>query len=206
MRGNPEEQQVAAKYEPTFKEREALTSMVEARKTRLPAPKIKVTVNSKGVSEISVDHPNHKIGWNLFEQSFATTSHDFINGMLSQVCNAVSKGGTVAPKVVNFALSVVAGINPKDELETMLAAQMAVVHMATMDFAGRLIRAESLNQLNSHDRTLNKLARTFTSQMEALRKHRTGGKQEVTVHHVTVNEGGQAIVGNVQQTRGEGEG
>jgi len=118
----------------------------------------------------------------------------------------VSKGGKVDQKVVNFALSVVAGINPKDELETMLAAQMAVVHMATMDFAGRLIRAESLNQLNSHDRTLNKLARTFTSQMEALRKHRTGGKQEVTVHHVTVNEGGQAIVGNVQQARGEGGG
>ncbi len=39
--------------------------------------------------------------------------------------------------------------------------------------------------------------------MEALRKHRTGGKQTVTVQHVNVQGGGQAIVGDVTH---EGEG
>ena len=34
-------------------------------------------------------------------------------------------------------------------------------------------------------------------QMEALKRYRTGGEQWVTVQHVTVNEGGQAIVGAV---------
>jgi len=33
--------------------------------------------------------------------------------------------------------------------------------------------------------------------MEVLRKHRNGGKQTVTVQHVNVLEGGQAIVGDV---------
>ena len=47
------------------------------------------------------------------------------------------------------------------------------------------------------ERAFNKLARTFAAQVEALRRHRTGGEQKVTVEHVTVNEGGQAIVGNV---------
>jgi hypothetical protein len=36
-------------------------------------------------------------------------------------------------------------------------------------------------------------------QMEALKRYRTGGEQKVTVQHVSVNEGGQAIVGNVNQ-------
>jgi hypothetical protein len=36
--------------------------------------------------------------------------------------------------------------------------------------------------------------------LEALKRHRTGGDQKVTVQQVSVNEGGQAIVGNV--TRG----
>ena len=36
-------------------------------------------------------------------------------------------------------------------------------------------------------------------QMEALKRHRTGGEQKVTVQHVSVGEGGQAIVGNVTQ-------
>jgi hypothetical protein len=43
----------------------------------------------------------------------------------------------------------------------------------------------------------NKLAKTFTTQMEALKRYRMGGQQKVTVEHVTVQTGGQAIVGNV---------
>jgi hypothetical protein len=34
-------------------------------------------------------------------------------------------------------------------------------------------------------------------QLEALKRYRTGGEQRVTVQHVTVNDGGRAIVGNV---------
>jgi hypothetical protein len=40
-------------------------------------------------------------------------------------------------------------------------------------------------------------------QMEALKRYRTGGEQKVTVQHVTVVEGGQAIVGNVTQSARE---
>jgi hypothetical protein len=46
--------------------------------------------------------------------------------------------------------------------------------------------------------------RTFTTQLEALKKYRSVGDQTVRVEHVTVNEGGQAIVGNVT-TGGGGE-
>jgi hypothetical protein len=49
---------------------------------------------------------------------------------------------------------------------------------------------------------LNKLARTFASQVEALKKYRSAGEQTIKVQHVTVNEGGQAIVGNVSQGGG----
>ena len=55
-----------------------------------------------------------------------------------------------------------------------------------------------LPQVQAHYTGFNKLARTFAAQVEALRKHRTGGKQTVTVQHVNVSDGGQAIVGNVQ--------
>lgn len=41
------------------------------------------------------------------------------------------------------------------------------------------------------------MARFYATQMEALRKHHNGGKQTVTVQHVNVEGGGQAIVGNV---------
>lgn len=43
--------------------------------------------------------------------------------------------------------------------------------------------------------------------MEALKRYRSGGEQKVTVQHVNVAEGGQAIVGNVNAApRGRGAG
>ena len=94
-------------------------------------------------------------------------------------------------------LAVIAGIEPRDEMEAMLAAQMAAVHRATLTFARRLNHIENIPQQDSAERAFNKLARTFTAQMEALKRYRTGGEQKVTVQHVTVNEGGQAVVGHV---------
>lgn len=95
-------------------------------------------------------------------------------------------------------------IKPRDELEAMLATQMGAIHIATMMMARRLNHVQSLPQQDAAERALNKLARTFTTQMDALKRYRTGGQQKVTVEHVTVNAGGQAIVGAV--TRGGGRG
>ena len=81
---------------------------------------------------------------------------------------------------------------------------MAAVHISTMTFARRLAHVDTIPQQDSAERAFNKLTRTYTSQMEALKRYRTGGEQKVTVQHVTVGEGGQAIVGNVTQERREG--
>jgi hypothetical protein len=79
----------------------------------------------------------------------------------------------------------------------MLAAQMAAVHNATMTFARRLNHVDNIPQQDSAVCAFTKLARTFATQVEALKRYRTGGEQKVTVEHVTVNAGGQAIVGSV---------
>ena len=42
-----------------------------------------------------------------------------------------------------------------------------------------------------------KLGRAFATQVEALRRLKNGGSQFVRVEHVHVNDGGQAIIGNV---------
>jgi hypothetical protein len=54
------------------------------------------------------------------------------------------------------------------------------------------------------ERALNKLLRTFSIQMETLKRYRTGGEQKVTVQHVSVSDNAQAIVGNVS-TGGGGD-
>ncbi len=44
----------------------------------------------------------------------------------------------------------------------------------------------------------NKLSRTYTLLLDALNRHRGKGQQKVTVEHVHVHSGGQAIVGTVE--------
>jgi hypothetical protein len=136
--------------------------------------------------------------------AIGTTSSDFLEGLLKQLVSTGSQGKEPDEAGINFMLAVVKSIEPRDEIEAMLAAQMASVHMATMTFARRLAHVENIPQQDSAERAFNKLARTFTAQMEALKRYRTGGQQKVTVEHVTVHEGGQAIVGNVSQAPGRG--
>ena len=73
-------------------------------------------------------------------------------------------------------LSIIRGVNPQDEVESMLAAQMAAVHMATMTVARRLNHVDNLPQQDSASNAFNKLARTFAVQLEALKRYRTGGE------------------------------
>ena len=47
------------------------------------------------------------------------------------------------------------------------------------------------------EKALNRLSRTFTAQVEALKRYRSTAEQRITVQHVNVGDGGQAIVGNV---------
>ncbi|MGM0584951.1 MAG: hypothetical protein ACQEUZ_09910 [Pseudomonadota bacterium] len=89
-------------------------------------------------------------------------------------------------------------------VEAMLAAQMGAVHMAMMQASRRLTNADLLPQYDSALKAMDKLARTYAQQMEALKRYRTGGEQKVTVQHVTVNDGGQALVGNVGRGGGDG--
>ncbi|WP_425987100.1 hypothetical protein [Brevundimonas sp. TWP1-2-1b1] len=98
----------------------------------------------------------------------------------------------------HFLLSIVKDMAPRDPVERMLAVQMAATHVATIRAGRWMATADNLPQLEAHYTGFNKLARTFAAQVEALRKHRNGGKQVVLVQHVNVADGGQAIVGHVQ--------
>ena len=62
-------------------------------------------------------------------------------------------------------------------------------------------RERSQAEQDSAERAFNRLSRTYATQMEALKRYRSGGEQNVTVQHVSVGDGGQAIVGNVTQAR-----
>jgi hypothetical protein len=97
------------------------------------------------------------------------------------------------------------GIEPKDELEAMIATQLVGAHNAAMEcFARAMIPEQTLEAWRENLNQANKLSRTCASLLEALNRHRGKGQQKVTVEHVHVHAGGQAVVGTVE-TSGGGE-
>jgi len=154
-------------------------------------------IKENGAAVLDLDHPDAFIASVRLLEAVGSRDHDFLAGLLTQLSNAASQGREADESGINFMLSMVKGIEPRDQVETMLAAQMAATHNATMTFARRLNHVENIPQQDSAERAFNKLARTFALQVEALKRYRSAGGQTVRVEHVTVNEGGQAIVGNV---------
>jgi len=180
------------KTEMTEAERTAIEKHLARKKAKLS---VRLKVSKNGSPQIDVDHPNNLIGWALVMEALASADSDFVNGMVSQLAKA--SGRDIDERGLNFMLSVIKGIEPRDQLETMLAAQMAAVHVVSMSFARYFAHIETLPQQDSAERAFNKLTRTFAMQMEALKRYRSGAEQKVTLQHVSVAGGGQAIIGNV---------
>ena len=96
------------------------------------------------------------------------------------------------------ALELYESLEPADGAEGMLAMQMVGTHDAALEC---LRRAALSNQtFEGRDMALkhaHKLMTLYTQQLATLNKHRGKGQQKVTVEHVNVQAGGQAIVGHV---------
>ena len=99
---------------------------------------------------------------------------------------------------INNTLVAMHGIAPQDTLEGLLVTQMIGSHNGAMEFMRKAMH-ENMPFEGTKEYILlsTKLMRTFTAQIETLNRYRSKGQQKVTVEHVHVNNGGQAIVGNV---------
>ena len=145
--------------------------------------------------QISPPHTDGQ-GWgNHLKDAFGTASTDFAAAEMNRLINALGSIPTAC--AANAALASIEAAQPSDEIEAMLAAQMAVTHAHAMDFMGRAQRATEIPQFESAGNMAVKLLRTFTAQTEALAKLRRGGEQTVRVEHVHIYPGGKAVVGNV---------
>ncbi len=196
-------------HDPTPAEKRAIASY-EKRKVAVPqTPPLNYTIadpdeNGVRTARIDVDHPDRAAGYQMISDAIGTGDMTFTYGLLLDASGIATKtDGTSDMERVNYALSIVKGIKPRNQVEAMLGIQMAAIHMATMRAAANLSAAKTGKAFELYERSLNKLGRTFTTQMEALKRYRSKGNQRIVVERVNVSEGGQAIVGNVD--RGEAE-
>jgi hypothetical protein len=186
-------------YQPTPVEIAAVTAHNERSKARVKAPRIKLHKIESHKTQLAPDHTDPVVWHAALEEAFGTCSSDAAALLTDAAFGVVHPNPEkIDETAFNGVLGILHGINPADEIEAMLASQMAGLHLTSM----QCMRRAQLSEQTFEARDMNlkhasKLSRAFAGQVEALKRYRTGGQQKVTVEHVTVNQGGQAIVGSV---------
>jgi len=170
--------------------------------------KFKEVKGESGKVSIDIEYPEGQLREAKMSEALGTADPDLSNYLLSQVAGTfegtVSSDGHDKKAIVtaiNMATAILNGIRPQDEIEGMLAIQMIGVHNVAMAAIRRgMLKDQTFVGRQGNAEQATKMLRTFAVQMEALKKYRTGGLPKTIVGNVNVNDGGQAIVGTVNQS------
>jgi hypothetical protein len=147
-------------------------------------------------------------GWMvLAQEAFGTVSPAFVMVEIRRMLNVLSgtKDGLRLEDKMNAAIAVVAGLQPRNEVEAVLAVQMALTHCTATSLLGRVQRAGDvmmLEHLAVYGKITSRLLRAFSAQMEVLAKTRRPGTQVIRVERIEVKDGSQALIGNVTAREG----
>jgi hypothetical protein len=131
------------------------------------------------------------------KRTFGTEEESLQHRWMIKSSVAMSDFGKGSSEHVPAALR---GIEPKDTVEGMLATLMVPVHSLALDcIVAAAVPGQTDRAVEVYIKLIAKLGRTFADLVEAFDRHRNRGQQKMTVEHVHVYEGGQAIVGQVNQ-------
>ena len=183
-------------------ERAELAAYTERERQRPPAPRF----NGADGKEV---RPQAGEDLALFRARLAravgSSDPTVINHLLAHATYATEGDAPIGEKC-NTAAALLAGIGPRDEAEGMLAVQMVAAHNLALAIARRALKTERVDFLATYSNLTAKLMNVYARQLVTLARLRgQTGRQTVRVEHVTVQAGGQAVVGNVTP-RGRGDG
>jgi hypothetical protein len=126
----------------------------------------------------------------------------FVIGLCNQLLHSRSASNPFLADRLNFMLSIVNGIEPRDATEALLASQMAAVHCALMECIRHMNAANTRDHRQEEQNAMMRLSRVFSMQLETLKRYRSTGEQRIQVQHINVNAD-KAVVG-VSQGDGAG--
>lgn len=136
----------------------------------------------------------------LVKKDFSGFDPYFSYGILTQL-NSLKRGkyddADDAMKLL-FERSILKTVTPGNQIEMMLVTQLISVHQAMMNFARLLAHSRTHEEIECYGNILNKLARTFAAQIEALQRLRSGPVPKL-LQNFSVSDGGQAFVGVLNQ-------
>jgi hypothetical protein len=123
---------------------------------------------------------------------------DFSVDILRQIAESLVRCDGNDRLRLRCARSIIKGVKSGDHMQMLLVVQMIGSHVGAMTFSGLMHASKAPEDINSYGNLSNKFARTYLDQLGMLHKLRSGPQPSLQ-YNVSVNDGGQAIVGTVNQ-------
>jgi len=129
----------------------------------------------------------------LSELSLATGSVNIEFGaLLYREC--IFASGSKDPNVHKGIINSLRALEPKDEIEGMLITRLLSIHIQSMNYLAIQSEVKTEKETDLYLNRSVKLMRLYNETLEALTRYRRKGEQRVVVQHVSVNDGGKAVV------------
>lgn len=163
----------------------------------------------KKKSDFTTGNVTSKIIMDLPDQErkklFSTNNYPLINDLIRKLVPVA----TTNPEQDDYDLTAIqvknklSAVTTGDGLEAMISAQMVALHDLQLHAAGVAKQyAHHEKVMSSYVNMTTKLSNAFLQQAQLLSKLQGKGQQKVTVEHVNVHSGGQAIVGHITNQPG----
>ena len=150
--------------------------------------------------EISQE-PNSPVMKLIKETGIEGIALDVIKGIMSPLINLIrSQANNVSSSSFdnefNKSITLIAASDPKNQLELMLATQLAMTHI-TLGKSARLLdqNYRDVQTINSLGNLYTKLSRLGIDQINTLERMKGKGQQKIIVEKVNIEAGGQAAIG-----------
>ena len=122
---------------------------------------------------------------------------DVVKAIMSPLINLIAnRDGDDTGSALNKSITLIAASDPKNQLELMLATQLAMTHI-TLGKSARLLdqNYKDVKTINSLGNLYTKLSRLGIDQINTLERMKGKGQQKIIVEKVNIEAGGQAAIG-----------
>ena len=154
------------------------------------SPPVRVRCQEDGLVPVYLDEESHEAWLGRLSEAFGTEGTELAGYILGNLARA--DGGVPVEHTLNSQIAAVREAKPRDTLERMLLAQMFLAAHRGMVALSRSASARLPEDEAARAREARRFMYLYARQLEALRRYRNSGQQNITVVHAD-----KAIVGNV---------
>jgi hypothetical protein len=132
-------------------------------------------------------------------KALGSGSGAFLEACLRRLLAACTLPGQLVPTStgVSAALALIESLEPENEIEAVVAVDIACLHAASANMLGRLAKHSVPSNAASTAGAVAKLERAFHSSVALYHRLKHGHRQVIRIERLEIQSGAQAVVGQV---------